>query len=387
MLLAAESYAPSVNGVANSVLRMQRHLVQRGHHVEVVAPSPGPDEVEGVSVARVPSRSLPFYRGLPIGLPSRTHLESLFDRVQPDVVHLAAPAILGRRAVSIAARRGISSVAVFQTDVSGFARSYGMGIGGAAVWSWLRRTHELAAVTVAPSTATIGLLEDNGVPRVGLWGRGVDSTLFRPDRSDERIGAALLDAADRDAVVVGYVGRLAKEKRLDLLRGIDERPGVRLVIVGEGPASDELRAMLPHAHFTGLLRGVELAQTLASFDVFVHTGAHEMFCQSIQEAMASGLPVIAPSAGGPLDLVDHGRSGLLYEPENPLALRAAVTTLVNHPEMRRRMGACGVERTVGRSWDVVCDELVSIYRGVVAGDRTGALERSLVRRPVVRPAA
>lgn len=128
-------------------------------------------------------------------------------------------------------------------------------------------------------------------------------------------------------MIVGYVGRVAGDKRVPMLAHLADIPEVRLVVVGDGPAAARLRTALPDAVLTGFLGGDELSRMYASLDVFVYTGADETFCQAIQEAMASGVPVVAPAAGGPLDLVEPERTGLLYDPDSATGFRAAVTRL------------------------------------------------------------
>ncbi len=369
VLIAAESYAPNVNGVAHSVARLETHLRAHGHEVLVIAP----DDAEAMpdpEVIRVPSRSLPMYRGLSVGLPSRPLIDQAIDRFRPDVVHLAAPVALGAAVGAAAGRRQIPIVAIFQTDLSGFARSYGLKGVSSGIWWWLRRVHRMADITLAPSTPTAHLLFRNGIPRVGLWGRGVDTEQFTPDRRSAKVRSDLLASPakdDKPRAIVGFMGRLAKEKRVDLLEGIDRWADAQLVVVGDGPARADLERQLPNAHFTGMLGGDELAEVVASFDLFVHTGAHETFCQAVQEAMASGLPVVAPASGGPLDLVADGVSGLLYRPEDREDLERVVRALLDDPTQRKAMGAAGYARAVGRSWDRVCEELVEVYRRCRAG--------------------
>lgn len=386
VLIAAESYAPSVNGVANSVARLQEHLRRRGHDVAVIAPSPGPSRVDGVEVERVPSISLPFYRNVPVGLPSSPLIDHILDEFQPDIVHLAAPVVLGARVATAAAARDLPIIAIFQTDLSGFARSYGASGTSSALWWWLRRVHRFADITLAPSTATAAELTRNAIPRVGIWGRGVDGELFAAHRRCDTwrrdvLGGAEGDEASSEPAIVGYVGRLAREKRIDLLCGVDRWKDAKLVIVGDGPERLELQRRMPNAHFTGLLRGTELATALASFDVFAHTGPHETFCQSVQEAMASQLPVVAPASGGPLDLVLHGTTGLLYRPEHVPSLHAAIRTLIDDPALRDDMGRAGHTRTIGQTWERVCDDLVAVYRHAQAS-RVGRLNDDRVLAPV-----
>lgn len=142
----------------------------------------------------------------------------------------------------------------------------------------------------------------------------MDTARFHPEFRDAALRREL---APDGELLVGYVGRLAPEKRVDLLSGAAELPGVRVVVVGDGPSGPALRTALPGARFLGRRTGADLARIFASLDVFAHTGPFETFCQTVQEAMASGVPVIGPAAGGPLDLVDHGRTGLLVPRETP----------------------------------------------------------------------
>jgi phosphatidylinositol alpha 1,6-mannosyltransferase len=144
-------------------------------------------------------------------------------------------------------------------------------------------------------------------------------------------------------------------------------PGVRVVIVGDGPAGPALRKAMPDAVFLGARQGGQLARLYASFDVFAHTGPYETFGQTIQEALASGLPVVAPAAGGPLDLVEPGRTGYLVPPCDAEALTEAVSALVADPARRAEFGANGRAAVEGRSWAAIGDELIDHYVAVHNG--------------------
>jgi phosphatidylinositol alpha 1,6-mannosyltransferase len=119
----------------------------------------------------------------------------------------------------------------------------------------------------------------------------------------------------------------------------------------------------------GALRGEELAAAYASFDGFVHTGTEETFGQTIQEAHATGLPVIAPRSGGPIDLVEHGVTGYLYDPSDDTQLAAYTEALVRDDALRARMGEAGRRSVLGRSWESVCGELVGHYESVIEARR------------------
>lgn len=363
--IVAESFLPQINGVTNSVCRVVEHLTRHGHAALVVAPGEGVTEYAGQPVARVPSFALPGNDDSIVGLSTRRRVGRLLRDFEPDLVHLASPVWLGKAGMSAAARLGLPTVAVFQTDVAGFARGYRLWrtIGDDAIWAWLRRIHEQADLTLAPSSATLAQLGRHGIPRLARWGRGVDLVRFHPAHRDEDLRREL---APNGEVIVGYVGRLAPEKQVASLTALRDLPGIKLAIVGGGPSEDALRTALPDAAFLGFRTGEPLSRAYASLDVFVHTGPAETFCQAVQEALASGVPVVAPNAGGPLDLVDHGWSGYLVDTGNGSELQAAVNRIAADPVRRVRMAAAARESVYGRSWDAVCDQLLGHYTAAMA---------------------
>jgi phosphatidylinositol alpha 1,6-mannosyltransferase len=261
------------------------------------------------------------------------------------VVHLAAPAVLGAAGAVAARQQGLPAVAVYQTDLAAYAASYGAQPAGRPIWTWLRWVHRRADLTLAPSTDALRRLRRHGIDRLARWGRGVDTELFRPGRRDPALVASLSEHGRR--LVVGYVGRLASEKSVDLLAPLAGRDDISLVVVGDGPVRAELERQLPGAWFAGMRSGPDLARIFASLDVSAHTGHHETFCQSVQEALASGVAVVAPAIGGPLDLVRHGHNGLLWSPWRPAELVAAVERL-RDPDLRRRLAVAARASVAGR---------------------------------------
>ena len=365
--IVTESFLPLVNGVTNSVRHVVDHLVDHGHEALVVAPGPGLRDYRGVPVVRVRSVAVPKYKSFPLGLPDRL-VEETLARFRPDVVHLASPIALGWVGQRAARKLGLPTVAVYQTDIPGYLRQYGLP-GEAACARWVGRLHQRANRTLVPSRSAYRRLEALGVRNLHLWGRGVDLDLFGPEHRSRAVHDkwARAGRTDGDLVCVGYVGRLAAEKQVRRLAELASLPGTRLVVIGDGPEMPWLRRRLTDAKFTGMLTGVELAAAFASLDVFVHTGEHETFCQTIQEAQASGVPVVAPAAGGPLDLVEPGRTGLLYDPSDRTALRSAVRRLVVDEGLRAGLAASGLDRVAQLSWPSVVGELVERHYAEVAG--------------------
>jgi phosphatidylinositol alpha 1,6-mannosyltransferase len=364
--IVAESFLPNVNGVSNSVLRILEHLRRTGHEALVIAPDnppgqPRADRIhDGIWVHRVPSRMFPKVTSLPLGVPM-PRMVSVLRGFDPDVVHLASPALLGYGGVKAARWLGVPTVAVYQTDVPGFAASYGIPMTTRAAWAWFRHLHSLADRTLAPSSVTMESLVAHRFPRVHRWARGVDVLRFAPSaRSD----ALRQRWSPHGKPIVGFVGRLAPEKHVERLIALTANDSVQLVIVGDGVDQTKLQSAMPTAVFTGALYGQELAAAYASMDVFVHPGEHETFCQVVQEALASGLPVIAPDAGGPRDLVAPYRTGLLL-PVNEFEARLPES--VAHLLAERHRYAPAARRSVlGRSWPVICDELLGHYEAVLS---------------------
>jgi phosphatidylinositol alpha 1,6-mannosyltransferase len=363
--IVAESFLPNVNGVTNSVLRVMEHLRHHGHEVLVIAPDtphgePAADRVhEGVRIHRVPSKMFPKITSLPLGIP-RPRMVGVLKGFDPDIVHLASPALLGWGGMHAARYLGVPTVAIFQTDVAGFAESYGIGFTARAAWAWTRMVHSRVDRTLAPSTAAMDNLVSHGIPRVHKWARGVDIAGFAPSARDERLRRQW---SPDGRPIVGFVGRLAPEKHVERLAALAGRDDLQLVLVGDGVDRAKLQSILPTAVFTGALYGDALAAAYASMDVFVHPGEHETFCQAVQEAMASGLPVIAPDAGGPRDLVTPMHTGLLL----PVAeFEDRLPTSVDHLLAERPRYSVSARRSVlGRTWPAICDELIGHYEAVL----------------------
>ncbi len=368
--VVSESFLPTLNGVTTSVCKVLEHLADAGHEAIVIAPAAGAP----ASYAGFPVHAVPYvaYRQFPVGLPNPL-VQKLLGDFRPDIVHAASPFLLGAQAIAAARRAGIPSVAIFQTDVAGYARRNKLGRATGIAWRLVRWVHEGADLTLVPSSASMSDLSAAGVGNLVRWGRGVDLAGYHPRNRASPDAARLRQwLAPNGETIIGYVGRIAPEKRLDQLAALRGVPGIRLAIVGGGPALPQVERALRGVpvSYLGVLTGAELATAYASFDAFVHTGTEETFGQTLQEAHASGLPVVAPRAGGPIDLVAHGIDGFLFEPGDGAELRSFVRALAADPALRLRMGEAGRRAVLGRSWETVCADLMGHYSRTIA--RRGA---------------
>jgi phosphatidylinositol alpha 1,6-mannosyltransferase len=367
VVLFAESSLIHMNGVTHSLFQVLRHLENSGHETRVIAPRASRTELavgpHGSELSLLRSVGLPSYPEVRLTFARARSLEAMLREFSPDVVHLASPFVLGWQGLRAADHLGIPTVAIYQTDIPGYAQRYGMAAAEAALTQHVARIHQRATLTLAPSSSSIDELRALGVDRLKLWARGVDAERFRPERRSDSWRALVAPGGE---VIVGYVGRLAPEKQVEDLRAIADLPGTKLVIVGDGPSRPMLEKMLPDAEFLGFLGGEQLAEAVASFDLFVHPGENETFCQTIQEALASGVPVVATGRGGPLDLVQNSRTGWLYRPGDLDELRARVADLVGDHTKRLAFAVSARESVQNRSWARLGDELLGHYRDAIA---------------------
>ena len=360
--VVAESFLPQINGVTNSVLRILDFFEKNGHEALIIAPESngGPTEYAGFEILRVPALNV---KGLiPIGLPQQFAKARVLN-FNPDIIHLASPAILGNYVARFAKKNEIPTLSVYQTDLAGFANHYGFQIANATLNKFVGKVHSNSDRTLAPSTSACNYLNQLGVQDVELWRRGVDSVRFSPDKRDEELRKELLGNRP-DRTLIGYIGRLAHEKRLEDLISLDDQDDVQLVIVGDGPTRARLERKLPNAIFTGFKSGEDLARMYASLDIFIHTGQDETFCQSIQEALASGVPVIAPNSGGPIDLVENGKTGYLINTGNPKEIKRVVKLIQESDTTELRQVTR--ESVVNRTWQSINQELISHYLELIS---------------------
>ncbi|MCS7057010.1 MAG: glycosyltransferase family 1 protein [Thermoflexales bacterium] len=379
--LFTETFLPRVDGVTNTLCRLLDHLAARGHESILFAPEGSPPRYAHTPVIGLPGRRLPMYPDFKLISPFAPIAEPLRN-FAPDLVHTLNPVTLGLAAIREARSMGVPIVASYHTDVPGFMVRWGYRLPAKLMARYMRWVHNQADLNLCPSSVTLEALARQGYRRLKIWGRGVDTTLFNPNKrsADWR---TRLTRGQSDHPLLLFVGRLSHEKRVHWIhRALNALPGVRLAIVGDGPAREALQRLFFDAPvvFTGVLRGEDLAAAYASADIFVFPAANETLGNVVLEAMASGLPVIAPRSGGLLDHAVHGETALLFEPEDCQAMIAAVRELVQNPARARQMGQAGRARVEPRTWAAVLDGLLDDYRALLATQPAPSTQRSAALR-------
>lgn len=287
LLIATDAWHPQVNGVVRTLLSLAKSIRRPGIAVEFLTP-------EGFITLPVPT-----YPGLRWALPNPREIARRIEHVAPNAIHIATEGPIGHLARRYCIKRGLPFTTSYTTRFPEYI-SARFPVPERWTYTALRRFHSAATVTMVSTRSLMTELASRGFTNLGLWTRGVDTDLFKPER------AAELDLPRPRFV---SVGRIAVEKNLEAFLSLD-LPGTKMVI-GHGPQEAELRARFPHARFFGTMEGTTLAAHLAAADVFVFPSKTDTFGIVQLEALASGVPVAAFPVTGPKDVIGSHPVGVL----------------------------------------------------------------------------
>lgn len=350
--LVTDTYVPQVNGVSTVLRRMVEALDAARHDAVVVAPEYPGQHREDPGEVRIPSMAFPPYPAIRLAWPAARLVSASLDRFRAQLVHVVTEGPLGLVGRHYARARRLPLVTSYHTHFPRYCAHYGVPGLEPAAWYFLQWFHGAAALTHTPGEAARRELIEHGIRHAVVWGRGVDTRHFHHGRRSAALRRRLGVREDRALVL--HVGRLAPEKNLEILIGawsiawdaLGERAA--FVVAGEGPLRERLQARLPWATHLGFLDRAALAELYASADLCVLPSETETCGLVALEAMASGLPVVAASAGGLRESVTHGRTGLLAPPDDARAFAAAITALVMDPALRARLSAAARLTAVAR---------------------------------------
>jgi glycosyltransferase involved in cell wall biosynthesis len=369
IVILTETFLPKIDGIVTRLCHTIRHLRELGHEVLIVAPK-GIDDFEGTPVCGVSGFPFPLYPDLKIAIPRPSVGKALAD-FQPDLIHAINPAMLGVAAFYYSTQFQVPLVVSYHTHLPKYLRYYGVGQLEPLLWWGMRLGYNRADLTLATSSVMQAELEAQGIERVQLWRRGVDTRLFHPSRASREMRARLTEGHPEDKLLL-YVGRLSAEKEIERCSQVLAAvPGLRLALVGDGPHRQKLEQHFAGSptYFAGFLQGEELASAFASADVFFLPSRTETLGLVLLESMAAGCPVVTPRAGGTSDIVQHGVTGHLYDPadeDGPLkAVRQLLADEQHHAAMRRSA------RLDAEQWDwaAATRQLESCYRTMLAREQ------------------
>mgnify|MGYP003110485407 CR=1 FL=1 len=292
--------------------------------------------------------------------------EQELENFAPTLIHIATPDLGGFRALRWAQKNGVQIVGSYHTHFTSYLKYYGLTPIEFIAWRYLSWFYNSLTQVYVPSRSMIEELEEHGFdPGMKIWARGVNTTLFSPEKRDLKWRRE--NGFDDDDIVVTFVSRLVWEKELATYRDAVQRVAsrnkkVKPLVVGDGPAKAELQEQMPEAHYTGFLGGEDLAKAYASSDVFLFPSHTETFGNVTLEAMSSGLPCLVANATGSKSLVEDGVNGKLAIPENCTDFTKKLSLIVENKELRSKMGKASRKKALQYEWEAINGKLLEYYK-------------------------
>ncbi len=365
--LFSGNYNYTRDGANQALNLLVRFLLDHGAAVRVYSPTTNrPAFAPTGDLVSVPAIPMPAGRAeyrLGRYLPAATRAD--LEAFAPNVVHVSAPDLLNHGAVTWARRHGIPSLASFHTRFETYFRYYRIGFVEPIIKAIMTRFYNRVNRVMPPSPSMGALLQRWGVTTpITIWSRGIDHDRFRPARRDLAWRRSL-GIADHE-IAIGFLGRLVKEKGLDVFADVVKeltRRGVphKVLVVGKGPARDWFAAQAPGAIFAGFQSGDDLGRAVASMDVFFNPSITETFGNVTTEAMAAGVPVVAAKATGAVDLVEDGVTGFLVEPTDVPGYADAIARIVADPALQHAMAQAGAASAARYRWDTANQTVLDTY--------------------------
>jgi glycosyltransferase involved in cell wall biosynthesis len=369
LAIVSEAFAHT-NGITRRLKETLPLLAQAGDEILLLVPGETGtvSREQGMTVCELPSVSLPLYPDFRVGLPFSSRALALLTDFRPDLVHVVNPVSAGLLGIWYARTHHVPLIASYHTHLPIYLQYYKLGCFEPLAWAYLRLLHNQARLNLCPSTPVQSMLETHTFNNVHLWRSGVDTALFDPQKRSQE-WRDRLSGGHPEKTLLLYVGRLAREKRLDWLVTLSQRlPDCHVAFVGEGPAAEELQQQargLP-VSFPGPLYGEELASAYASADCFAFPSRTDTFGNAVLEAMAAGLPVCAVRNGGSQDMVIDGETGVLFDSDSIDDFQRALTYLITHPAERMHMAQLTRQRALQWSWRQATNDLRADYQRILA---------------------
>lgn len=370
--IVSDTFYPQVNGVCNTFNKMINYMDQHGIDYRFFVPLwEDVTLIESNRIQRFESFKPWFYPECRLALPNKknySRLKASLDRFQPDILHIATEFSLGYMALKYARESRMPTIMSYHTDIPSYLKHYNLQIIENAVWSYFRWFHSHALINLVPSQATMIQLQEKGFDNLAFWKRGIDPDQFSPDQRQEEF-RRMLGLSDEKILL--YVGRISAEKELDVLMEAAEdlnrrRLKYKLVLVGDGPYRQELESReIPNVIFLGYKSGKELQCIYASSDIFVFPSSSETYGNVILEAMASGLSVVAPYAGGIKENLIDRYNGLAFAGGQSLDMAEKITFLLTDDSLSSSLGANARKSVENKTWESIFTDLFKLYLSYV----------------------
>lgn len=365
-----DTYYPEINGVTNTFSILHKYLNKNKIEHIFFVPQYSNENPEN-NVFRFKGVPIPFSPNSRLALPYHKIVKERILEFKPDLIHIATEFSIGNEGLRIAKETGIPVVTSYHTNIEQYLEYFHAKILEKPVRAYFQKFHSHASLTLCPSTQTLIQLKNQGYKNLDIWSRGIDTTLYSPDKRNNRWRKQF----GENKFICLYVGRLSFEKGLDVyvdaIKRINAKHSnnIEFVFAGDGPYRNILENLgIDNIHLTGFLRGEMLAELYADCDLFVFPSGTETFGNVLLEAMASGCPCICTNSGGVTDFSYNGKNAFVVPFRDSNALADAILNIHSNPLLRKKLSSGALKTAHSRSWDTITDNLINSYISVLSKD-------------------
>lgn len=365
--IVSETYWPELNGLSMTLQQLINGLIEKEHHLQLICPS-NKQRFFNISdryfqytpVVGIP---VPGYKGKRIGFSTGRYLGNCWNKNQPDIIFVASEGLLGRLAVSQAKKMGIPVVSAFNYNISSYSNYFQVAYLKKIIKNYQVRTHHKSQTTLVSTDSQKEFVKHLGMDNVQKLARGVDTTLFTPDKRDQVLRASW--GVDEESKVLLFVGRMSLKKNLNLairtyytLSKLDAN--IKFVFVGDGPDKEVLQRQHPQFIFAGIRIGEELAKYFASCDIFLLPSMNEHYGNVVLEAMASGLGVVAFNHAAAKEHIQHKVNGIVAPFNFPNDFRLLAMEFLENEMLLQKTKIKAREYAETQQWQDIVNQFENI---------------------------
>ncbi len=362
-----DTFLPEINGVTKTLSKMRNYMDNKG--IEYKFFVPGDEAQKKDNIVSFNSFKFFLYPERKIAIPRYREIKDNLDEFNPDIIFIVTPFAIGLMGLRYAKENGLPMVSNYSTDFPKYLRHYKLEILENALWTFFKWFHSYSYINLCPSTVTKLDMETHGIQNVELWSRGIETGEFSPQKRSEELRKQY--CSDNNEKILLYVGRVAPEKELSVLMDsakLLNKKNLRfkLLVIGDGPSKQEFEnENIKNVVFVGYKTGDELKSYYASADIFTFPSSSETYGNVILEAMASGLPVVAPFAGGIRENLIDMENGIAFSSGDSQAMADKIEKIINNEELKNNLSKNAREHTLSKSWNEIYSNLFRRFREVI----------------------
>ena len=364
-----DTFLPQINGVTNTLVKMIQYFEKHDIDYMIFAPEHDQEDSRGLKkVERFFSIKFFLYPECRVSLPNFFRVKNTLLNYKPDVIHLMTEFSMGLAGLYYGKKYHIPILSNYTTHFAQYLQYYNLQSFERNIWHYMKWFHNQSQYTLCASTDTESILHQEGIKDTAIFTRGVDQEIFSPRL---RSTALRKELGIHEKTVLLYVGRVSVEKELDILFDAYQslvkryKEQIALIVTGDGPELEKYKKSFgDQVIFTGYKKGEELGSIYASSDLFVFPSSTETFGNVVLEAMAAGIPAVAPQAGGVKDIIKNRENGLFFNPGEAKDLEKKVESLLEDTKLYQEMKEGARLTAQRRGWESVFAQLVNIYQEV-----------------------